>query len=69
MNESRCASLPEDDGLAAQIKVDTAAIPDHVRDALAASTLDLIHSILATPGGREALDARIAAKKAARTAG
>lgn len=69
MNESRRASLPEDEGLAAQIKVDTTAIPDHVRDALAASTLDLIHSILATPGGREALDARIAAKKATRTAG
>lgn len=69
MNKLRRASLLEDDGLAAQIKVDATAIPDHVRDALAASTLDLIHSILATPGGREALDARIAAKKAARTAG
>lgn len=45
------------------IHLDTAAIPAHVRDNLAAATLDLIHSILRQPGGREALDAQTAARK------
>ena len=50
------------------IHIDTAAIPDGVRDNLAAATLDFIHGILRQPGGREALDARIAASKAASAA-
>ena len=49
---------------APDIKINTAEIPDHIRDGLAASTLDFIHAILRQPGGREALDARTAARKA-----
>ncbi len=49
--------------LTTEIHIDTSAIPDHVRDRLAAATLDLIHAILRQPGGREALDARTAARK------
>lgn len=61
---------PAEEGeLVDEVHIRTEDIPEFVRDNLAAATLDLIHSILATPGGREALDARIAAKKAARTAG
>lgn len=49
-------------------QVDTASIPDSVRDNLAAATLDLIHSILRQPGGREMLNARTAARHAAAAA-
>ena len=48
---------------AVHINVDE--IPGHVRDDLAAATLDLIRGILRQPGGRAALDERIKAKKAA----
>lgn len=48
-----------------EIHIDVSAIPDYVRDDLAAATLDLIHEILRQPGGRAALDARKRAKKAA----
>ena len=50
------------------IHIDTASIPAHVRDDLAAATLDLIHGILRQPGGREALEARKRAKRAAMSA-
>lgn len=45
------------------IHINVDEISDYVRDELAASTLDLIRNILRQPGGREALDARIKAKK------
>lgn len=48
-----------------EVHINTAEIPDFVRDNLAAATLDLIHGILRQPGGREALDAKTAARKAA----
>ena len=48
--------------------INTAEIPDFVRDNLAAATLDLIHGILRQPGGREALDAKTAARRAGRSA-
>jgi len=51
---------------ATSVHIDTASIPDHVRDDLAAATLDFIHGILQRPGGREALDAKIAAKQKVR---
>lgn len=51
------------------IHIDTAAIPDHIRDAFIAKTLECFNAFLAVPGNAEWLDARIAAKKAARTAG
>ena len=40
------------------ITIDTAAIPAHVREDLAAATLELIRGILRQPGGRERLDAK-----------
>lgn len=51
-----------------EIHIDVSAIPDYVRDDLAAATLDLIHGILRQPGGREALEARKRAKRAAMSA-
>lgn len=68
MQAARLAPAEEGE-LVDEVHIRTEDIPEFVRDNLAAATLDLIHCILATPGGREALDARIAAKKAARTAG
>lgn len=46
------------------IDIDTSAIPNEVWDDLAAATLNLICGILQQPGGREALDAKTAARKA-----
>lgn len=50
------------------IHIDITQIPTHARDELAAATLDFMHRILNQPGGREALNARITAKKAATAA-
>lgn len=49
--------------LATELHIRTEEIPPEVRDRLAAATLDLIHSILRQPGGREALDARTATRE------
>lgn len=49
------------------IHIDTSLIPDHVRDQLAAATMDMVLGILRKPGGRELLDAKkaeIARRKA-----
>lgn len=62
MTETRTALAPDD------IHIDVAAIPSYTRDCLASATLDLIHAILRQPGGREALDARTAARHAAQAA-
>lgn len=51
--------------LTTAIHINVDEIPDHMRDALAESTLELIRNILRQPGGREALDARTKARKAA----
>lgn len=51
-----------------RIHIDTSKIPDAARDYLSASTMELILNILRQPGGREALDARTAARKAATAA-
>lgn len=51
--------------LTTAVHINVAEIPDHVRDSLAAATLELIRGILRQPGGREALDERIKAKKVA----
>ncbi len=40
------------------IRINTAEIPDYVRDSLAAATLRFIRDILHEPGGREKLDAQ-----------
>lgn len=68
MGKEQTISVPTDKQTAAEIKIDVEAIPVHVREALAASTLELIHAILRQPGGREALDARTAARRAAQAA-
>lgn len=68
MNESRYISAPGEEQITSAIHINTAEIPAHVRDDLAAATLDLIHAILRQPGGREALDARTAARYAAAAA-
>lgn len=46
------------------IPIDVNAIPDCVRNDLAAATLEFIRDALKQPGVREMLDKRIAAKKA-----
>lgn len=58
-------SLPDHhkSGLTDAISIDFATIPDYVRDELAATTLESVRSFLQQPGGRESLDARIAAKR------
>ena len=48
------------------IRINTAEIPQEFSDKLAAGALGLLRQILAQPGGREALDQRIAARKAAK---
>lgn len=40
------------------VHIDTSLIPDHVRDQLAASAMDMVLGILRKPGGRELLDAK-----------
>lgn len=45
------------------IHINVEEIPDHVRDALAESTLDLIRNILRQPGGRAMLDAKTAERE------
>lgn len=42
------------------IKIDVNSIPAHVRDDLAAATLEFIKEILNQPGGREMLNAKSA---------
>lgn len=51
-----------------EIHIDVSAIPDYVRDDLAAATMELYRKILRQPGGREALEARKRAKRAAMSA-
>ena len=42
------------------VKIDVSLIPDYVQERLAAATLEFIMRILSQPGGREALDKKIA---------
>lgn len=65
MEMAQYISSPNDGEITSAIKIDTSTIPGEVREDLAAATLDLIYGILQQPGGREALDAKIAARKAA----
>ena len=51
---------------AQRITVDLASMPEHVREELAAATLDSVMAFLKQPGGREFIDARKAEKKAAK---
>lgn len=51
-----------------KVELDVNLIPDHVRDELAAATLEFVRNTLRQPGGREMLDARIEARKARKAA-
>lgn len=71
MSSTRCCNdcpIPLEGELVDEVHIRTEDIPKFMRDNLAAATLDLIHSILRQPGGREALDARTAARHAAKAA-
>ncbi len=48
--------------------IDIGKMPQPAIDRLAAGTLDLLKTILAMPGGREALDAKTAARMARKAA-
>lgn len=61
---SRRVEPPPMGELTTEIHINVDEIPDHVRDRLAASTLDLVRGILRQPGGREALDAQTRARNA-----
>lgn len=47
-----------------EVMIDFEAIPAFIRDDIAATTLECVRDFLRQPGGREFLDARIAAEKA-----
>lgn len=59
---------PHEGQLTDTIHIDTASIPAHVRDDLAAATLKAYLAYVREPGNLEKLEARIAAKKAAQAA-
>lgn len=65
MNEAR-RTTASSSGMTDTIKIDFAAIPDYVREDLAEATLESVRAFIRQPGGREFLDARKAAKKAAK---
>lgn len=46
-----------------EVKIDVTLIPDHVRDDLAAATLEAVQRFIRRPGGRKYLDSKIAFKK------
>lgn len=52
-----------DGGLTDNIRIDFTKIPGHVKEDLAAATMESVKAFLRQPGGKEMLDARIAAKK------
>ena len=66
MGSMKYISSPNDGERTSAIEIDTSAIPNEVWDDLAAATLNLINGILQQPGGPEALDAKTAARKAAK---
>lgn len=66
MSQARYILAPDESELTDKSIIDTSLIPGEVRDRLAAATLEMVRGILRQPGGREALEARIAARKAAK---
>lgn len=58
MKGARAAHAPDE-----ELIIDYKLIPDYARDELAATTLEAVKNFIRQPGGREALDTRIAAKK------
>lgn len=43
---------------ASEVRINTAEIPDHVRDDLAAATIELIYTILSQSEGHEMIEAK-----------
>lgn len=68
MASARYISAPTEKQMTTEIHIDMAAIPAHVRDDLAAATLERFKAFCAIPGNVEWLDQRIAARKAAQAA-
>lgn len=66
MKRRRCLATEKESqfGITDNIKIDLSSIPDHVREDLAAATYEAVRNFLAQPGGKEMLDAEIAARKA-----
>lgn len=56
---------PSEGELTDSIQIDFSAIPKHVSDDLAATIFESVKDFLRQPGGKEFLDAKIAAKSAA----
>ncbi len=52
-------------GSTTSIEINTELIPSWTQDVLSAATYRLLQNILKQPGGREALDEKIAKRKAA----
>lgn len=65
--EKSHSAAPPIGELATAIHINLDEIPDHVRDNLAAATLDFVRGVLRQPGGREALDAKIKAANSSST--
>lgn len=59
---------PLEGKLTDDIHIDTSAIPESVKHRLCALTLERFNAFVAVPGNAEWLDARIAARKAAKAA-
>lgn len=68
MSQKGYITAPTEGQLTDAVIIDTSAIPVEVRDRLAEATLEMVRGILRQPGGRSALEARIAAKRMARAA-
>lgn len=64
MQETSEITPPAMGELTDTIHIDTSMIPDHVRDRLAAATLDLINGILKDPEASRRLRERQAARQA-----
>ena len=64
MQETNRITPPAMGELTDTIHIDTSMIPDHVRDSLAAATLDFINGILKDPDASKRLRERQAARLA-----
>lgn len=67
MRKIRKAASPPIGEITDEIHIDTSLIPDHVRDNLAAATLDFIQGILKDPDASKRLRERQAARLACST--
>jgi len=68
MELAQAAIGPGEAQIATEIHIDTSQIPDTAGYVIGSAVMDMYRSILRSPGGREALDARTAARHAAAAA-